>query len=128
MKSLILLASLSAIACGAASDCAETFQDGSDACDSPVLASELDGTWCNADQTVCLTTTLSPATYTWNNETCLEAGHLSGGLEFTPDYRSGRCFGLTSDLYSASVDWTDTGIRVFLDGQPEPLDLNYLDL
>jgi hypothetical protein len=128
MKSLILLASiLSAIACGAAQDCSAVFSDGSSACDEPVLASELAGTWCDESGRVCLTATVQ-GSYTWQSGGCLETGRLTSGLEFTPDSTSAMCYAIDDSLYSGSVDWTDTGLSVFLDGQPEALDLNYLDL
>lgn len=110
--------------------CVKFFSDGS--CmepSGPVMADDLEGTWCqepdNRGRALCLF--VSDSHYTWASFDCNETGDLSGGLEFTP--RHGSCFGFSS-LYSASVDWTNTGINVFVDtpeGISRKLALNYAE-
>jgi hypothetical protein len=81
-----------------------------------VFAKELVGIWCEpADsngQSLCLQVDAGMH-YLWANFSCHETGVVSGAVEFTPQSLS-TCWGFTS-LYSASVDFTETGINVFLD-------------
>lgn len=130
MSRPILLASLLVTAClNIDGDCGVPFGDGSARCDGgPVEARELEGEWCTADLGTCLRVVHrdsleQSALYFWTTPDCAEDGILTDGLEFTPD-GSGQCFGPTG-FYSASADWTDLGLRIFIDGQPRPLELNY---
>lgn len=90
----------------------------------PTVASarDLPGTWCNGGSGLCLRVSDHAAgglTYSWiRNGIVEEAGWLTGGVEFSP--AGGR------DLYSASVDWTDNGIVVWIDGGAR-LDLSLTD-
>lgn len=93
--------------------------------DGPLMHYELDGTWCTSAAPVetCLTvihpTDSPPASsyYVLSRGLCYEQGHLTGGLEFTPDTTSRLCLpNITShSLYSASGEWTATGIRLAID-------------
>lgn len=86
--------------------------------DGLVYAQDLVGTWCepadNQGKALCLFVD-DQQHYTWASFYCHETGSLSGSLEFTPaPNQESLCWGYDT-LYSASVDFTDTGIRVFLD-------------
>lgn len=131
----IALASLSLAACASsapvpqvATACSATFTDDSSACDAPMMAPELAGTWCQAD-TLCLAVKIGRDSirYRWTASDCLEGGELTGGLEFLPGPTldvSGACFARSLDLYSASVDRIDaTHIRLFIDGATSPVTL-----
>ncbi len=112
-----LLVAMGLVGCGAAVDC--TFDDGSNACDAgPVMVDELDGMWCDALQ--CLD--VHAGSYHWINARTwrvMSEGELTGGLEFSP-------LGGDGIEYSASVDWTDTGIAMFFD-DGQRLYLDYRD-
>lgn len=112
------------LGCG---ECTRRWPDGSCASDSgPVMASELEGSWCEEPDSrgaaLCLSVQQSldgRVWYRWGSWQCSESGMLTGGLEFTPV--EGSC--ISNQFYSASVDWTNTGIEVFLDsGQALKLD------
>lgn len=124
MRISLLTLILSCAACNIDGDC--TWPDGSSSCDAgPVLESELEGQWCTRDFGTCLTVvhTIRGAEYEWITPACAESGLLTGGLEFTPD-GNGQCFG-PPGFYSASGDWTDTGLRLFIDAERAPLELYY---
>jgi|SRR5690606_18314285 len=95
----------------------------------PLMAYELHGTWCSdaLPSTVCLTVdqTQTPVYYTWTMPGCLEVGHLTGGLEFSPSTAGRLCLTNDYDLYSAAGEWMPTGIRLYIDGQDEPFELHY---
>lgn len=106
---------------GGSDDCEHPAQsqDGRPACYKGIVASELDGTWCNqrSPQT-CLTVdqTSYPRTrYTLTIGLCTERGSLTGGLEFDPDTDSRVCLpGFTSGLWSAAeASFNNTGIYLY---------------
>lgn len=108
------------IGCGA---CTDRFADGSCASDSgPVMAHDLSGEWCEEPRPngseLCLRVHaqqgIDEPVYEWLGHSCVETGLLTGGLEFNPvAHATLNC--ISSEYYSASVDWTRTGIEVFLD-------------
>lgn len=105
------------------SACRERFSDGSCASDSgPVMANELSGEWCEEPRPngseLCLRVHeqagITEPVYEWLGHSCVETGVLTGGLEFSPiTHDKLNCIG--AEFYSASVDWTRTGLEVFLD-------------
>lgn len=110
------------------SDCTARFPDGSCASDAgPVMSTEMDGVWCEEPRAdgseLCLV--VHDSQYEWRGHSCTERGALSGGLEFTPTlpdssmsrymFRQHASPCISYDYYSASVDWTRTGLEVFLD-------------
>lgn len=119
---LATVAATSLLACQ--SSLCDTWPDGSPKCDgAPVMASDLNGEWSRADG---LTFATDGDTYVWFGPECEETGHLSGGLEFTPTLgQSAVCFG--SELYSASVHWTDVGLQFEIDGVADAVRLTWQD-
>lgn len=122
MKSFILLAILlSGAACGV---CERTAYDsaGNEMCaDSVIQSYELDGMWCTDSSkgpALCLQVSQSSgaptARYLFSQgHACFEHGSLTGGLQFSPDTDSDTCLsGIGYGLYSASGEWTATGIRL----------------
>lgn len=128
-----VVAAIFAFACVRAQRGCETWPDGSCKDDGLVYAQDLVGTWCqpadNQGRALCLFVD-DQQHYTWASFYCHETGTLSGALEFTPvvDYQErSLCWGFDT-LYSASVDFTDTGIRVFIDspdGHTRRVDLEF---
>ncbi len=96
---------------------------GSEACntdsdDCPVMASDLDGTWCDSHSPqTCLTVFQYPAgaRYALTIGQCLEQGELTGGLEFDPDTDSRVCLpGFGYDLWCAlSASFTNHGLYLY---------------
>lgn len=89
--------------------------------DSVIQSYELDGMWCtdaNPGPALCLQVSQSSdsatARYLFSQgHGCFEHGSLTGGLEFSPDTDSDTCLpGIGYGLYSASGEWTATGIRL----------------
>lgn len=113
-------------------DCMARNPDGSDACSAPVEHWNLSGTYCTADTTVCLTVTHKPGAYTGfytlttDNGRCTETGLLDGGLEFWPNQDSAPCLpNITQPgIYSASVDWSENGIDLYVSQSDGVLFLN----
>jgi hypothetical protein len=121
-----LLVATIAIGCAGTETCNTTHSDGSSACDAPTSGNDLQGSWCSDTAwngtPLCLdVSNANPVTgaiaYSWTSADCNEAGYLTGALEFTPT-TDVTCLGgqglQPGDLYSASVDFTGNGIRLFL--------------
>lgn len=97
----------------------------------PVLWSELEGQWCSDATaplgTTCLEVRLDTSynsRYIWTTHTpsnCTETGVLTGGLEFSPDTATRLCLAPDASLYSASAEWSATGLRLELDASPSAL-------
>lgn len=121
--SLVLLSACSA----AQTPCQRVFSDGSSACDLPVMAEELDGKWCDPTPGRFLCFEAYRDAYAFISNECFETGDMSGGLEFMPHRKTHatRCFG-QGEFYSASVDWTDTGLRLHITGENRPVVLSYV--
>lgn len=146
MKHLIasILSALAVSGC-TLEPCDNPDSDGSNSCEPPVKAINIEGTYCTDanPQEICLTVIQpysnvpnAPARtrYLLSNGLCFEMGYLDGGIEFTPDTTSRLCMpGVTEyGLYSASGDWTATGLRLFVsqsdgssDPEPTVLEMHY---
>lgn len=119
------------VGCGG---CTDRFADGSCASDSgPVMANELSGEWCEEPRPdgseLCLRVHaqegIAKPVYEWLGHSCVETGYLTGGLEFNPvAHVTLNC--ISSEYYSASVDWVKTGLEVFIDGR-KPIRLNWTE-
>lgn len=113
------------LGCG---QCTERWPDGSCKSDSgPVMATDLEGVWCQEPdargEALCLSVQQSldgKVWYRWGSWHCSESGILTGGLEFS--VVEGSCFGMP--VYSASADWTKSGLEVFPDNS-EPIRLEW---
>jgi hypothetical protein len=117
-------------ACVVASTDRCTFPYGSNSCDSgPILATQLVGSWCSAvtSRGVLCLHVQEDHRYRFHSPLCDERGKLTGGLEFWPStgdcMLSGRVY---ESVYSASGDWTYSGVRLFFDGG-RVVDLEYQD-
>jgi hypothetical protein len=104
--------------------------------DPPVMAYELDGTWCTFALPVqtCLTvrsaqsTGLPTARYWFTQPTCQETGDLTGGLEFSPDTASRLCIAPDPYLYGARAEWTASGLSLEVDPSPSTNETILLDM
>jgi hypothetical protein len=122
----IILGALVALGCSVNGIDDSRFPDGSKR-DAPVMADELEGKWCDPRPARILCFEAYGGAYAWLGADCFETGLLFGGLEFSPDAKTmpSRCFG-DLDLYSASVDWSDKGLVMHIDGESQPLSLTYV--
>lgn len=120
------IASFLLVACAAVSSGVKCrFSDGSNSCDTgPVLATQLEGEWISDVSGEHLAIEprdnegVTDEHYIRSSEFCEEEGWLYGGLEFYPTLKT--CALNAPNVlepYSASVDWTETGIAVFYDAR-----------
>ena len=124
----IILGALVALGCSVNGIDDSRFPDGSKR-DTPVMADELEGKWCDARPAHLLCFEAYGGAYAWLGADCFESGLLFGGLEFSPHGKhiapANRCFG-EGELYSASVDWSNKGLVFYIDGESQPLSLTYV--